>query len=643
MTSRKLPQRVHRQYLLKEAEHFKDHKKGIPEWLKNSDDSYIRLEEKEKINYSNIPIIINFSKKEISCVDFGGATSEDMIEHIPYYGSPEASTLGGSVGHKKVSGGHGNGGKYYALSQFKEVKIISFFKGKLTILRLDKEGDYVELEDDPATSWQAIREVGIDKWGYFEEIAPIIERLNKGELGLFCWKGIGPKEKKQIINKRILSRVISSICNHPQSRSALRTRRVDALYEGNVIWPSMKPEEVEVDESFGYREFSLPNKIEGYEFNKHFNSTLKIVLSKTTLNGEKSSLNILEIDSFNRNIAYYNIPALMLDKGLSKSLAAHIDCPELKEYNCVSNDRVNLIENEVTNLFLNWCKSKIKEVLEELTNKEKKKQEKKNLDELGGFLQDLVDEVSDLLEEDNLLKPVFNKEGSDKAKVDVPTEKPGFGGEGKIGKTGGGKRKGGTENKEGSTEHKKSKSKLKILLSNHDEDPLNPGHLYEMIERQPVLFQRVEDVDYGIWWINSQKRYIRKIKIKDPGAMPFYFFLVKEIVLSHRTRRRFKEQERFDPDGLEELNFDLIDDIFNKTAERLGIELSVDESVAEKIRNSIKDRKKFTAAEIADDTGASVMAVHAFIGNSSNHVYDNFDLKKEVNKKGRTINTYIKK
>ena len=139
--SRLLQQRVHRDYLLREAEHFKDHKKGVPEWLKNSDDAYIRHEEFNKTDFSEIPILLNFNKKEVLCLDFGGANSKDMIEHIPFYGSPEASTQGKKMLNKKVSGGHGNGGKYYALSQFKECQVISYYQGKLTVLKLSKDGD----------------------------------------------------------------------------------------------------------------------------------------------------------------------------------------------------------------------------------------------------------------------------------------------------------------------------------------------------------------------------------------------------------------------------------------------------------------------------------------------------------------------
>jgi len=84
---RKLSQRVDRRYLLRESEHFSNHKKGMPEWIKNSDDSYTRHEEFNNTDFSNLPILVNISKKEIICLDFGGATTKDMIEYIPFYGN----------------------------------------------------------------------------------------------------------------------------------------------------------------------------------------------------------------------------------------------------------------------------------------------------------------------------------------------------------------------------------------------------------------------------------------------------------------------------------------------------------------------------------------------------------------------------
>ncbi len=642
--NRLLPQRVHRQGLIRDAENFRDHKKGIPEWLKNSDDSYARHEEISGIDFSDLPILINFNKKEILSLDFGGSTAKDMIDHIPHYFSPDAATLGKKLNGTKVSGGHGSGGKYYAIAQFEDCEIISYYKGKLTILRINKQGDYVDQEDVDTTPWDVIKLLGLNRWEYFEKDGKeIYHNLNKGKLDLFCWRGILPRDKKIISNRQVLLRVLSSISNHPQSRSTLRTRKVSALFEGKIIWPLMKPDEVKPDPAFGIREFQLPNKLEGYKLNKSISSVLKIVLSKEPLTGEKSSLNILEIDAFQKNIAYYDLPTLLLDRGLAKNLYACIDVPELKEYNCVSNDRMHLIENELTILFLDWCRAKLKDVMQELTDKEKKKEERKHLEELGTFLKDITDEISDLLEED-ILKPSFKEGGTQTGIVLAPTDKPGYGGSGKIKQKGEGKRGGGTEEKETSNENKKTRSKLQILLSNHESDPLHPGKTFDMIERQPILHQRTEDVDYGIWWINSQKDYIKKVKIKDPGAMPFYFFLVKEIVLSHRTRRKFKEQERYDPDGLEELNFSLIDEIFSKTIEKLGIEISADQTLAEKIRKSIRSKERFTISEISEELNIDPITIHTFISNPSNGVLENYKISKEKNNtSGPPINVYIKK
>jgi len=54
------------------------------------------------------------------------------------------------------------------------------------------------------------------------------------------------------------------------------------------------------------------------------------------------------------------------NKGIAKSLYATITCPELKEYGCVDNDRIHLIDNELSNNFISWCRKKIIEVINEI-------------------------------------------------------------------------------------------------------------------------------------------------------------------------------------------------------------------------------------------------------------------------------------
>jgi hypothetical protein len=647
---KKIKFRVHRDYIKREAQNFRDHKKGIPEWIKNSDDSYTRKEDSLGKDFEKADIIINLDKNHISCLDLGGGEFKKIEKNLFNWGDPTAATQGEELKNKIVSGGHGNGGKYYALSQFEKCKIINYYEGKLSVFVIEDEGDYIEIENEYVDPYIAIEEAEINKFDYLKrQNKELLDNIKRGKSNFFCWKGIGPKDKIRLSNRRAAELLISSIANNPQSRSALKSRKVDILLNGRLFWPDLTPEKPEIDEKFGVREFNLPNKLGNYEFNKNFNSILKVYLSKKPLTGEKSSMNILEISSFANNIAYYNIPDLMMDKSLSKSMIANIDCPELKkDYGCVSNERVHLIEGlEVTSLFLNWCRSKVREVLDELTDKERKIEEKSQLRGLRNFIDNITEEISELLEEDNIIKPDFSKLGNEITEVEVPTDKEGYGGEGKVENKGGGKRKGGKENKEGASEKKKGKSKLKILLSNHDSDPLNPKKTYEMIERQPILDQRIQDVDHGIWWLNTQKRYVRKLNIeKNPELTRiFVLFLTKEIILSHKSRRRFKEQIRYDPDGLEEMNFDLIDNIFGKVVDRLGIEISVDQKMAERIRNSIKNKNKFTISKISGETGADPGIIHLFIGNPNNHVLENFKVEKKskLNGRGGSINVYSRK
>ena len=638
--TRKLPHRVHRNQTLRNAEHFYDHKKGIPEWLKNSDDSYTRHEDESGTDLVDSIIILNFSKKEICCLDFGGSRAEKIIEYLPYYGSPDAATQGQQLKNKSVSGGHGSGGKYYALSQFEECKIINYYLGKLTVLRINKEGEYVDREDEEVDFLEAVKETGIKSWDYFLKEGKEIDLENKS---FFCWIGKDPKEKISLSDRRKLMLLLSSISNHPQSRSALRSRKVDILFNGNLIWPNMKPIEPEKNQDFGVKEFQIPSKMGKYEFNKYFNSSLKIYLAKEPLTGEKSALNILEIDAGGKNIAYYDMQEFMMDKGISKSLIAHIDCPELKEYNRVSEDRFHLIPGGVTDLFLDWCKSKIQEILDELTDREKQNEEKEHLNHLRDFLDEVTEEISSLLEEENIIRPTFSKSGKENSMVRIKTEEPGFGGEGKGGTSGGDRRRGKEENSNEKSEDKKGKNRLQIFISGKDKHPAT-GETYNMNEHHPILDQRSIDIDYGIWWINSQKRYLKKINIKSKSSYPFYFFLIKEIVMCHKLGRLEKEQSQLDVDSVVRLDFDLIDEIFNKVVGRLNIDLDTSKTDADRVRECIKGKEKFTIKEIAKEANVNRLTVHAIV--KEKFIQENYNAIKEnvpTTRGNKEVNVYVKK
>jgi hypothetical protein len=94
---------------------YRSHEDGLPEWVKNSDDEYTRL---------NIPkgeraIVLLFQNGRgerspmVACLDFGGITSQIIEDKFAHWADPNAA---GSV--EGVQGGHGNGGKCYMTQLF---------------------------------------------------------------------------------------------------------------------------------------------------------------------------------------------------------------------------------------------------------------------------------------------------------------------------------------------------------------------------------------------------------------------------------------------------------------------------------------------------------------------------------------------
>lgn len=639
-TGQKLTQKVHRQYLLREAEHFRDHKIGIPEWIKNSDDSYVRHEECGD-DFSNLPIIVNFNRDEIFCIDFGGADGKDVIEHVPYYGSPVAASHGKKL-KRDVSGGHGNGGKFYGLAQFNECQVINYYNKKLTIITLKEEADYVNFENKTVEPRWVIDFLGIGEWSYFKEQKDIFEAILEGKLNVFCWRGIRPKDR--VSKKTQILKIIEAVTKNPQARPALNTRIVDVLAVGQTLISQLEPMKINVDTVAGERNFVLPNELGGYRFNKNSTSTLKVIFSKDPLTGDSASLNILEILVNGKPKGYHYIPSLLFDKGISKYMYASIDCPELKDYKCISNERRELIPNHpISDLFIDWCKNKLREVLLEQTDKQMRKDEEKNLEKVSEFVNEVIQDLSELLEQDALTQ-TFSEKSEKIGVVDTPTDKPGgYGGKHRIIRPGGGTRTGKIEKTEAGVTEKPKKSKLRIKISNKDEDPLHPGQTYAMIERQPILYQRQEDFAHGIWWINSQKEYVRKLKIDQPAGRAFFCFLVKEVVLSSRVRQKFQEND-MDPDRFEELDFDLIDKVFNKVISRLSIDIS-DETLTEKMRKVIRSKERFTISELAKETGIEPTYISVFLNDPKNGIKKSFRIDKCENPhgKGPSVNIYIKK
>lgn len=633
---------VHRALIIRIAQVFREHKVGIPEWLKNSHDSYVRHEKKGDLLYdvSRLPIIINITKSAITCLDFGGVNPEKLDRHILFHGDPEAATLGEITLKDAVTGGHGNGGKFYGISQFEECNIIDYYEGKLTTYTLTKTDDKPGVYEKPENPKAVAKSMGLDRWLYFSGEKQLYYDIMIGKVNVFCWQGIKPRDTSEISSARYLNKLIRQIVCNPQAITVLRSRKVDILFNGEIYISGLKPIEIVEDPTIHSREFRLPDNLEQYKFNKKGVSVLRVRFSVDRLVGDKEGLNTLDITVHGKPIATYHLPEWLMNKGSATYLTATIECPELAEYECITNERNTLAPNPISALFLDWCKEKIQSIVDEIDAKERKETEIKELQATQEFLQDVMNKLSSILEQEDILKNVYSSKG-ETATVEVPTEElGGYGGSGHVKKPGAGKRRGKKVLKDDKGLPKKDMARPKILISGLDKDPLNPGQDYIMSPRDPLLYQRPQDVQYGFWWLNSQKDYIKRISVREPAGKPFYLFVVKEVALFQKSRRMFSEETENLSDKLQGLDLDLIDEIFNKVVVDLKIPLA-NESVASVIRNYLKDKQRFTVNDMASETGLEPSQINAYLkGNLKREIVKNFKEHKEENDAGSVISVY---
>lgn len=631
-----LPFRAHRDMVVRMSKQFSDHKKGIPEWLKNANDSYYRHESNGK-DCSKLPIIINFSKREVSCIDFGGADGEVIKDKGLNYGDPTAANQG-IRGNNKVEGGHGNGGKYYGLAQFEKCELVTYYRRKFSMFTITETKDYQNDLNRELNSEDAISYLNTRDWNIWKRRPELWDMLNEG---FFCWRGVNPKDTKKITVKPSFQKLINAITFNKQAVNTIREREVIILRDGKVMYDGLDLPEIDIDPKYNNGwSFNLPNEIHEHRFNKHLQSVLNINVSSKPLTSDLTGSNCMDISTGNQVIASYSMSNLTSNKGIAKSLYVTINCPELKEYGCVDNDRIHLIDNELGNEFIDWCKKKINEVIDEIEELEKKETNKKEFKKISNFLNEIMDAVSDLLEEEDLIKLEQAKKTGRIEDVEMPTG--GLGGFGKIlnkiKKKGGGKRTGTPEKKETEVQEKKGKNKLRILLSNTDEDPLNEGKTFDLTPRNNILEQRAEDVEYGIWWLNTQKKYLINFRERTARTTPFYLFIIKEVIFSQRSRKNFSSKT-YDPDEVESLNLDLIDLIFSKVADKLDLDISdAADNASERVRRYILTVDSFYVKEIAEKLNLPDTQVHVILHNNKDLVDENFILEKE-----NGANHYIKK
>ena len=282
------------------------HEKGLPEWIKNCVDAYVRRD--PPVADDEQHIVLHFrdaSKGEAStfeCVDFCGMTSEDIDKALKRWGDPKAASRGLS---KPVFGGHGNGGKFYMRQMFERSHFITYRNGKLNIFGFNEHRKYGfarGFKDKACSPKDAVK---LQEFDDLPLPQGAMNQILKGETGFTVVRGIGPTKIKGAVP---VARLCEKVRFHPQARKIVQRKPIRILHNGKLVLERLAGEQIELRPGFE----SLPSipipatlpyeedgHVEQIEFaNKKYPAgQLKLMVAKEPFgrNSRISELNCIDI------------------------------------------------------------------------------------------------------------------------------------------------------------------------------------------------------------------------------------------------------------------------------------------------------------------------------------------------------------
>lgn len=491
-----------------------DHIKGLGEWIKNSVDAYrwdITPDE-------NQHIVLRFADGQnesavFECIDFVGMTQNKIIKALKRWGDPEAAKFGKK--DLKVYGGHGNGGKFYMREMFEESYFVTYRDGKLNIFGFSKNKRYGFARGYENLSVSPSEALKIAKLENLILPVDIKKNIISGKTGFTVIRGIRPNNMKNMVRVRW---ICSRLKNHSQVRRLLGHIPVTVIYNEQVVFNPLKPEPLpplpgfeNIEPAIAPRRLNIKDS-DGDLINveiaskKYPSGVLKLYTSNVAMDaGNKyGELNRIDIIGALGVVASYRIQELSSAGFLPQLVFIYGECEcqslEDPEADCVQNDRTKLVENDLTKALLEWIGEQVKNLSESISEKERKEQERsqRQLSSLyNNFLDNWKNKFMSRVFSKILVGPGEGLGGGNGIGGSLGTIGSGTGNSGKSG--------GGQGDKSGGGDTEKKGSKFpQVLLSAHDPDPMSPtGETLILDPRHGAIWQRPQDVDEGIYWINT--------------------------------------------------------------------------------------------------------------------------------------------
>lgn len=497
-----------------------DHAKGLAEWLKNSSDAYNRAEVNDDDQY----IFIRLKPKSavapvrFECIDFVGMTHDDIENAFKTWGDPNAASRGKSG--KRILGGHGNGGKFYMRQMFSESRFITYRDGYLNVFGFNEHKRYGFDKKHENKKVSLERALDLADLGEVLKLIPRVlkNRLEKDQTGFTVVTGEAPEKLR---GQNVPRSIIQRLRAHPQARRLLKSKQVFAIIDAQVT--KLELENIPPRAGFeGPFEYEVPAVL-GRGSHQIELANAKYPPGKLILNtssepftrlGDRANLNCIDIRGEIGVLGSYRMNELGHIKNFAETefIYGECFCPILEDpkEDCVRNDREKLVENDKSQTLLEWVCTKVSELADRMAAKSVETQRVEELRQSSVFNEFLNSWMRKSRFWEKLRGEIFG--GPDAGGT--------FGGEGggEAGPKGGGDSGEDTKTRDessdggGAGDKKKQGPKFPdVRISDVDSDPLGLTDTVHCDPRHPLIYQRGEDVAQGIYWINSQSPFAKKV------------------------------------------------------------------------------------------------------------------------------------
>lgn len=523
MTRDRIPTKISADVLDQIGRDFKfSHAKGIAEWLKNSLDAYlVRRAEGEEPLAGSWPVHLHLMDGQgrrpgpnLAVVDFCGATHADVNDFLLNWFDTAAARRRSLASLASLTGGHGNGGKFYMREMWAHgARFCTWLGGRTTSLIVDHASDgtcgYWEFENE-RHNWREALATGFTGFGLsandIEEFIidtdpTLITDLENGTRGFSVVAGLSGRQiwtTNDVVSGRRWKpeKLIESIRVAPAAHRPLRELQIRVAVGGKLALPHLNPEQIEEDPDWSERTHHMPSsllrsdglgKVKFDTVDGKDAGLLTIRKAVSPLTGRRRQINQITVfDSGGNPVGAFPVAELAAGSADHTTfLFGELNIMFANIEDFIENDRESFRRAPQVEAIREWLRDRLTEFIDDIEDEARAAERDRNLDRAVQLNQMLNDYARRFLQqlESEVFIDWLDEPGGDEGGMGTEEAE----GDGENGGERGGNTddSDGKKDKPGSAQRTRRNRFPRILLSGHDEDPASPDHTRELTAGHP--------------------------------------------------------------------------------------------------------------------------------------------------------------